>query len=109
MELEQLAEEVHRLTTAAHQRTLIPDEVDTGTITVSNLGMYGVDFGTPVVTHRQSAIVFFGSLKERPFALDGLVVARPSIYVTAAFDHRAIDGLLGAQFLGALTAEIEAP
>ena len=107
LELEQLAEEVHRVTTAAHQRTLTPEEVDTGTITISNLGMYGVDFGTPVVTHRQSAIVFFGSLKERPFVLDGLVVARPSLYVTVAFDHRAIDGLLGAQFLGALTEELE--
>lgn len=107
LELDQLADEIHRVTTAAHQRTLTTEDVDTGTITVSNLGMYGVDFGTPVVTHRQSAIVFFGSLKERPLVLDGLVVARPSLYVTVAFDHRAIDGALGAQFLGALTEELE--
>ena len=104
--LEQLADEVHRVTMAAHQRTLTHEDVGTGTITVSNLGMYGVDFGTPVVTPGQSAIVFFGSLKERPFALDGQVVARPSLYVTVAFDHRAIDGALGAQFLGALTEEL---
>lgn len=102
-----LVSEIGRLTAAAREQSLSPSELQGATITVSNLGMHGVDFGTPVLSSPQSAIVFYGAIKNRPFVTDGILGVAPSLYVTAAFDHRSIDGALGARFLAAITEEIE--
>ena len=102
-----LVAEISRLAAAAREQSLLPSELQDATITISNLGMHGVDFGTPVLTSPQSAIVFFGAIKPRPFVTNGTLEVVPSLHVTAAFDHRSIDGALGARFLAALTDEIE--
>ena len=107
LDIDALSGEISRLSAAAHDRSLTPDDLAGGTITVSNLGMYGVDFGTPVVTHPQAAIVFAGALKERPVVVHGEVVARPTLHMTVAFDHRAVDGAAGARFLDSLRGHLE--
>ena len=99
---QQIDDAAKELAGRARLRELTPADLEGATITLSNLGMQGVDWGTPVVTHPQAAIVFTGAIRERPTVVDGAVVVRPIMVVTAAFDHRAVDGATGARFLGAL-------
>jgi pyruvate dehydrogenase E2 component (dihydrolipoamide acetyltransferase) len=99
---------IRDLSARAKAWKLAPAEFEGAVMTVSNLGAYGVDTGFPVINQRQTALLFIGSLIERPFVIDGQVVARPSVYVTLACDHRIIDGLTAAQYLGALRKRLEA-
>jgi pyruvate dehydrogenase E2 component (dihydrolipoamide acetyltransferase) len=80
-----------------------------GTLTVTNLGDQGVEVVYGVIHPPQVALVGFGTVTERPFAAGGLVGARPTVTVTLAADHRAIDGRLGAAFLQAIDRHLQAP
>jgi pyruvate dehydrogenase E2 component (dihydrolipoamide acetyltransferase) len=102
-----LSSELRSLSAKANEGRLSPDDVEGGTITVSNLGMYGVETGVPLVTLPQSAIVFVGALVERPVAIRGAVEVRPTIQLATAFDHRIIDGVTAARFTAALRAAVE--
>lgn len=83
------------------------DHVQGGSIALSNLGTNGIVSGVPLVMPSQTAIVFVGNISERPIAVAGEVQIRPLVYVTAAFDHRVIDGIRGAAFMAALKDELE--
>ena len=83
------------------------DDFFGGTIMVSNLGMFGVDFGSPMVQTGQAVTVFAGALKERPLAVAGRLVVRPTLYVSISADHRVLDGATGALFLTAIRDELE--
>ncbi|SDL64739.1 2-oxo acid dehydrogenase subunit E2 [Maricaulis salignorans] len=78
---------------------LAPDEFDGAVMTVSNLGKFDVDSGFPVINQRQTALLFMGSIKKRPFVINDAVVARKTAYLTLASDHRIIDGVTAASFL----------
>jgi pyruvate dehydrogenase E2 component (dihydrolipoamide acetyltransferase) len=80
-----------------------------GTLTVTNLGDQGVEVVYGVIHPPQVALVGFGTVTERPFAAGGLLGARPTVTVTLAADHRAIDGRLGAAFLQAIDRHLQAP
>lgn len=108
MDAPAVAGAIRDLSTRARAWKLAPDEFEGAVMTVSNLGAYGVDTGFPVINQRQTALLFIGSLIERPFVIDGQVVARPTFHVTLACDHRIIDGLTAAQYLGALRKRLEA-
>jgi pyruvate dehydrogenase E2 component (dihydrolipoamide acetyltransferase) len=84
-------------------------DLSEATITVSSLGERGADAVFPVIYPPQTAIVGFGSVVDRPWALGGQVMVRPVISVTLAADHRASDGHRGAHFLEALTALLQEP
>ncbi len=99
---------IRDLSARARAWKLPPDAFEGAVMTVSNLGAYGVDTGFPVINQRQTALLFVGSLIERPFVIDGQVVARPTMYMTLACDHRIIDGLTAARYLGALRQRLEA-
>ncbi len=99
---------IRDLSARARAWKLAPAEFEGAVMTVSNLGAHGVDTGFPVINQRQTALLFVGSLIERPFVIDGQVVARPTFYITLACDHRIIDGLTAAQYLGALRKRLEA-
>jgi pyruvate/2-oxoglutarate dehydrogenase complex dihydrolipoamide acyltransferase (E2) component len=97
-----IARERARLVAAA--RVGRPDSRDLagGTITVTNLGAYPVDFFVPIVSGPQIAMLAIGRLIERPFAVNGVIGVRHQIWMNVAIDHRCADGVSGARFLAAL-------
>lgn len=103
-----VAHAIRDLSARARAWKLPPQAFEEAVMTVSNLGAYGVDTGFPVINQRQTALLFVGSLIQRPFVVDGRVVARPTFYITLACDHRIIDGLTAAQYLAALRKRLEA-
>jgi uncharacterized OsmC-like protein len=76
-------------------------------LTVSNLGRYGVRCGSPVLNLDETVLVFVGAIEERAVVVDGAVVARPGLTLSIAYDHRAVDGLRAAEFSAALRKKLE--
>lgn len=104
-----LAWAVDGLIRSARDGTLKPVELHGSTFTVSNFGALGLDEGVPVINYPEAAILGMGTLKPRAVVRDGAVMARPTMTLTCAFDHRIADGAGAAAFLGELRALIEAP
>lgn len=104
-----LAWAVDGLIRAAREGTLKPAQLHGSTFTVSNFGALGLDEGVPVINYPEAAILGMGTLKPRAVVRDGEVVARPTMTLTCAFDHRIADGAGAAAFLGELRALIETP
>jgi 2-oxoisovalerate dehydrogenase E2 component (dihydrolipoyl transacylase) len=104
-----LADAVSRLVADARAGTVKPAELQGSTFTVSNFGALGLDEGVPVINHPEAAILGMGSLKQRAVVVDDAVVARPTMTLTCAFDHRVADGSQVAAFLGELRDLIETP
>ena len=94
---------------AARAGTLRPQDVQGGTFTISNLGMYGVDAFQAIVNPPQAAILAVGRIVERPVAVNGGLTVRPVLTLTATFDHRVVDGARGAEFLDTLASLVETP
>ncbi|MCL6499227.1 MAG: 2-oxo acid dehydrogenase subunit E2, partial [Firmicutes bacterium] len=88
---------------------LRPEDVDGGTFTISNLGMYGVDRFLAVVNAPQAAILSVGRLADRVVAEEGRPVVRPTLSLGLACDHRVLDGARAARFLETLAAWVEEP
>jgi pyruvate dehydrogenase E2 component (dihydrolipoamide acetyltransferase) len=84
-------------------------DLDGGTFTISNLGMFGIERFIAVLNPPQAAILAVGSTEERPVVANGEVVVRPRMELTLTCDHRAIDGATGARFLGDVKAFLEEP
>jgi pyruvate dehydrogenase E2 component (dihydrolipoamide acetyltransferase) len=84
-------------------------DLDGGTFTISNLGMFGIERFIAVLNPPQAAILAVGSTEEKPVVVDGDVVVRQRMELTLTCDHRAIDGATGAQFLGDVKAFLEEP
>jgi pyruvate dehydrogenase E2 component (dihydrolipoamide acetyltransferase) len=105
----ELAVAVSRLIEEARAGTVKPTELQGSTFTVSNFGALGVDEGVPVINYPEAAILGMGSLKARPVVVDDTVVARSTMTLTCAFDHRIADGAQVAAFLGELRRLIETP
>jgi 2-oxoisovalerate dehydrogenase E2 component (dihydrolipoyl transacylase) len=105
----ELAGVVARLIRDARAGTLKPTELAGSTFTVSNFGALGLDEGVPVINYPEAAILGMGSLKPRPVVVDDAVVARPTMTLTCAFDHRIADGAQVAEFLCELRDLIESP
>ena len=105
----ELAATVSRLIEQARAGTVKPAELQGSTFTVSNFGALGLDEGVPVINYPEAAILGMGSLKARPVVVDDAVVARPTMTLTCAFDHRIADGAQVASLLGELKRLIESP
>jgi pyruvate dehydrogenase E2 component (dihydrolipoamide acetyltransferase) len=105
----ELAAVVAGLIEDARTGTLRPTELQGSTFTVSNFGALGLDDGVPVINYPEAAILGMGSLRPRPVVVEGEVVARPTMSLTCAFDHRIVDGAQAASFLTELRSLIEAP
>jgi pyruvate dehydrogenase E2 component (dihydrolipoamide acetyltransferase) len=84
-------------------------DLENGTFTISNLGMYRVERFTAVLNPPQAAIVAIGATEERAVAVDGEVVVRPTMTITGTFDHRAVDGAPAADFLQTVRELLEEP
>jgi pyruvate dehydrogenase E2 component (dihydrolipoamide acetyltransferase) len=93
----------------AREGKLARDDLENGTFTISNLGMFRVEQFTAVLNPPQAAIVAVGATEEKPVAVDGEVVVRPMLTLTATFDHRAVDGAPAANFLQTTKELLEEP
>jgi pyruvate dehydrogenase E2 component (dihydrolipoamide acetyltransferase) len=97
------------LVTRARDGKLQLVDLEDGTFTISNLGMYGIDQFEAVLNPPQVAILAVGSIAERPRAVAGELVVSPQMTMTLTCDHRAIDGSEGAEFLGTVKSLVETP
>jgi pyruvate dehydrogenase E2 component (dihydrolipoamide acetyltransferase) len=84
-------------------------DLEGGTFTLSNLGMFGVDQFQAIINSPQSAILAVGRVRERPVAVDGAVAVRPTLFLTLSVDHRLLDGAQGARFLERVAQLIAEP
>ena len=107
--LAQIAAERAALVARARTGQLSPDDLAGGTFTLTNLGMYRVDSFHAILNPPQSAILAVGRIAERPVAIGGQPVVRRTVVLTLSCDHRVLDGVLGAIFLGRVAELIEDP
>ncbi|HEY4018166.1 MAG TPA: dihydrolipoamide acetyltransferase family protein [Pseudonocardiaceae bacterium] len=108
LSLRDLAVAMDELTTTARDGKTTPADMLNGTITITNVGVFGVDTGTPIINPGESAILAFGAIRDMPWVLDGQIVVRKVCQLSLSFDHRVVDGQQGSQFLadvGALLAD----
>jgi pyruvate dehydrogenase E2 component (dihydrolipoamide acetyltransferase) len=107
--LSQIAEASKDLAAKARVGKLMPEDYQGGTVSISNLGVYGMKAIIPVINPPQCLILGIGAAEERPISVKGEVVVATMLSVTASFDHRAVDGAVGAQFLQAFKQIVEHP
>ncbi len=107
--LSQIGQESRELAKRARDRKLAPHEYTGATMSVSNLGMLGIDEFTAIINPPEAAILAVGAVEDKAVVVDGSVVVRKRMRVTMSCDHRVIDGALGAQFLQTLRRLIENP
>lgn len=107
--LQQTTSALRDLIVKARAGKLSPDEVSGGTITLSNLGMFGVEWGTPIINPPQSCLVFVGTVREQVVLKDGRATAISVMSLSIAFDHRVLDGATAARFTEALSNALEDP
>ena len=86
-----------------------PSDLTGGTITVTNVGVFGVDGGTPIITPGQAAILAMGRIINKPWVVDDSIVIRPIMQLTFSFDHRIIDGALGSRALASVASYLADP
>ena len=107
--LSTISDEMKDLAARARTRKLKPQEYQGGTSSVSNLGMFGISHFTAVINPPQSTILAVGASEERAVVRNGKVEAAHMMSATLSCDHRAIDGALGAELIGAFRRLIENP
>jgi pyruvate dehydrogenase E2 component (dihydrolipoamide acetyltransferase) len=109
LELRAVVERRADLVARAREKKLRLEDVQGGTFTISNLGMFGVDAFGAIVNAPEAAILAVGRITDRVVAVDGVPAVRPTFVLTLSLDHRAIDGAIGARFLDTLVSLVEEP
>ncbi|MEO6205174.1 MAG: dihydrolipoamide acetyltransferase family protein [Mycobacteriales bacterium] len=99
LSLPELAASLQQLTATAREGKTSPADMARGTITITNVGTFGVDNGTPIINPGESAILCFGAVRPTPWVVDGEIVVRQVTQLALSFYHRNVDGALGSQFL----------
>lgn len=107
--LAELVQVTHDLTQRAKEGKLRPEDLKGGTFTLSNLGAFGIDGFTPILTPGQSGILGIGQIVQKPAVCEGRLCVRHRVTLSLSFDHRAIDGAPAAQFLQHIKALVEEP
>jgi pyruvate dehydrogenase E2 component (dihydrolipoamide acetyltransferase) len=103
----EIAAEVRALSAKAREKRLLPDEYSGSTLTVSNLGMFGVDQFVAIINPPEAAILAVGQIKPTPVVRDGQVVVAQVMTMTLSADHRVVDGATAARFLGEVKRRLE--
>ena len=103
----QLTEAIGDVADRARAKRLRPEDVDGGTLTITNPGASGSIFGLPIINQPQLAIVCVGAVEQRAAVVDDAVVAQPRSYLTLGFDHRVIDGAVADQFMVVVKRNLE--
>ena len=109
MTLRELADAIATLTETARAGKTTPADMAGGTITITNVGVFGVDTGTPILNPGESGIVAFGAVRRMPWVVDEQIVPRWVTQLAVSFDHRIVDGQQGSQFLANLAAILHDP
>ncbi|MDJ0377385.1 dihydrolipoamide acetyltransferase family protein [Cryobacterium sp. PH31-L1] len=109
MSLLELAAALEKLTMTARDGKTSPAEMSNGTITITNIGVFGMDTGTPILNSPEAGIVALGTIKQKPWVVDGEVRARFVTTIGASFDHRVVDGDVASRFLADVASIIEEP
>jgi pyruvate dehydrogenase E2 component (dihydrolipoamide acetyltransferase) len=107
--LPELAAALGELVTTAREGRTSPAAMQGGTVTITNVGVFGVDTGTPILNPGESAILAFGAVKLQPWVHKGKVKPRQVTTLALSFDHRLVDGELGSKVLGDIAALLEQP
>ena len=102
-----LARAVHDLAERTRTRKLMPEDVQGGTFTISNYGVFGTLIGTPIINQPQIAILGTGVIQKRVVAVNDGITIRSMAYFTMSFDHRVVDGLLGGMFLDQVVRNLQ--
>jgi len=98
---------INELTDKARQGKLTKEELSGGTFTITNLGMYGVDFFTPIINPPEAAILAMGKITEKPVVVNGQIEVKPTMILSLSYDHRIVDGAPAAEFLQKIKEKIE--
>jgi pyruvate dehydrogenase E2 component (dihydrolipoamide acetyltransferase) len=109
LSLLELARAINALTATAREGRTQPAEMSGGTFTITNVGVFGIDTGTPILPPGQAAILALGTISPRPWVHKGRVVPRQVTTLALSFDHRMVDGDLGSRFLADVAAVLERP
>lgn len=109
LSLPELASALQQLAETAREGRTAPADMSGGTITITNVGMFGVDNGTPILNPGESAILCFGAVRPMPWVVDGQIAVRQVTQLSLSFDHRNVDGQLGSQFLADVARVLSDP
>ncbi len=109
LSLAELAGALAELTTTARDGRTPPAAMTGGTFTITNVGVFGVDSGTPILNPGEAAILAFGAVRERPWVHKGKIRVRQVTQLALSFDHRIVDGELGSRFLADVGAVLQDP
>ena len=106
-----LTKQVNALADNARNNKLRPEDTQGGTFTLTNVGTFGSLMGTPIINQPQVAILAVGAIKKRPVVIEtpagDSIAIRHMMYLSMSYDHRIVDGSLGATFLTAVAKELE--
>lgn len=106
-----LAQEIASLGNKARNKGLKPEDVIDGTFSITNYGVFGLQFGTPIINQPEVAIIGVGSVDKKPVVVEvygmDTIAIKPMMYLTISHDHRLIDGMLGGKFLNSVKARLE--
>lgn len=109
MSMRELARALEKLTLTAREGKTSPAEQQHGTITITNIGVFGMDAGTPIINPGEAGIVALGSITQKPWVVDGEVRPRWVTTVSGSFDHRVIDGDGMSRFIADVASILEEP
>ncbi|GGK42922.1 2-oxo acid dehydrogenase subunit E2 [Micrococcus flavus] len=109
MDLRALAQEIAALTGRAREGALTPGELTGGTFTLTNVGVFGVDTGTPIINPGEAAILCLGAVRRQPWEHRGEIALRDMVTLSLSFDHRLVDGEQGSRFLADVGALLRRP
>jgi pyruvate dehydrogenase E2 component (dihydrolipoamide acetyltransferase) len=109
MSLLELAQALEQLTLTARDGKTTPADMRDGTITITNIGVFGMDTGTPILNPGEVAIVALGTIKPKAWVVDGEVRSRMVTTIGASFDHRVVDGDVASRFVADVASVLEEP
>ena len=107
--LPELARELTDLVTTARDGKTTPADMQGGSITITNVGVFGMDNGTPIINPGEAAILCFGAVRDMPWVHNGEIAVRKVTQLSLSFDHRIVDGQTGSQFLADVAALLNDP
>ncbi|MFM8926658.1 MAG: dihydrolipoamide acetyltransferase family protein [Rhodoluna sp.] len=109
MSMFELAMALEKLAATAREGKTTPADMQNGTITVTNIGVFGVDTGTPILNPGEVGIVALGSIRPKPWVVDNEILIRQVTTIGATFDHRVVDGDVASRFVQDVASVIEEP
>ena len=109
LSLRDLAQALEQLTLTARDGKTTPADMSNGTITITNLGSFGMDFGTPILNPGEVGILVLGTIKQKPWVVEGQILPRFITTLGGSFDHRVVDGDVVSRFVADVASVLEEP